>query len=82
MKQRYTEPLTPAEDADLESPSQDHTLRYLADQDIRAIRFGDRQKYEIADRPRTGPDLWRLAGTQLKFTKADVLLREKLTKEG
>lgn len=74
----HTELLTPDEDSSIESPSKDHTLRHIADQDIRAIMCGGRQKYEIADRPKRGPALWRLMGTQLKFSLADVILCEKL----
>jgi len=76
----HTELLTAEENAAIGSPSADHTGRCLIDQNIRNVLAGGRQKYEIADRPKRGPDLWRLVGTELKFTQADVVLREKLDK--
>lgn len=77
-----SEPLTPAEDAEIESPSQDHTRRCSIDQAIRDIvlRGTDppQQKYTVCDRPKRGPVMWALTGTKLKFTQTDVIRRERL----
>lgn len=55
---------------DLEPPSKDTTDRHEADAFLRS------QGYEIASRPRVGPNLWRLKRNKKRvFTEAVALRR-------
>jgi hypothetical protein len=75
-----TDPLTPEESAALESPSQDHSARCPLDQRIRDIKWGNKSKYVLKDRPLKGPALWLdiSSGTGEKFTVAQIIAREHL----
>ena len=85
----HTEPLTPAENAEIESPSQSHADRHMDDQEIRAIKIlihGEpAQKYEVAERPSKGPALWQERGwwaPPTKLTREEILQKEGLLPPG
>ena len=65
-----TQLLTPEEDAQIESPSQDHGTRFGFDQTIRS------RGYRIKSRPNKGEPTWERTG--VVFTHSDVLRRENL----
>jgi len=67
---RYGEPMTPAENAELESPSADTTTRFGWDERIR------KRGYSIHARPNRGEPVWIRDG--ITFPHSDVLRRERL----
>jgi hypothetical protein len=62
--------LTPMEEADVGSPSQEQRTRFVNDDAIRACG------YEIESRPEKGEALWKKKG--IVFKESEVIRREKL----
>lgn len=63
--------LTPMENAMLDSPSKDRTVRFIWDQDIRAAG------YQIVSRPKIGEAVWQKHGQT--FTQSEVIQMENWT---